>query len=148
MNLLDGIFRDSSISNVVSPRAGGTDYLRARPCPEVRIDRPFHVRGEFTNGFPAGRHGFSLKERYLRSMVHKLIIIGLRTSGLYRRHLRRQANLKPLLIDGGAGQGQESLGAGGQLMITTEVENYPGFEHGVQGPERWRICAARRFGST
>ena len=50
-----------------------------------------------------------------------------------------RANIKPLLIDGGVGMGQELLGAGGQLMITTEVENYPGFEHGIQGPELMQI---------
>lgn len=68
-------------------------------------------------------------------MVHKIIIIGSGPAGYTAALYASRANLKPLMIDGGTGRGQELLGAGGQLMITTEVENYPGFEHGIQGPE-------------
>lgn len=68
-------------------------------------------------------------------MVHKLIIIGSGPAGYTAALYAGRANIQPLLIDGGVGRGQEMQGAGGQLMLTTEVENYPGFEHGIQGPE-------------
>src|SRR6266567_211756 len=72
-------------------------------------------------------------------MIHKLIIIGSGPAGYTAALYAGRANIRPLLIDGGTGCGQELLGAGGQLMITTEVENYPGFEHGIQGPELMQI---------
>src|ERR1051326_7414470 len=72
-------------------------------------------------------------------MVHKLIIIGSGPAGYTAALYAGRANIRPLLIDGGTGRGQELLGAGGQLTITTEVENYPGFEHGIQGPELMKI---------
>src|SRR5690349_7062074 len=72
-------------------------------------------------------------------MVHKLIIIGSGPAGYTAAIYAGRANIQPLMIDGGVGRGQELLGAGGQLMITTEVENYPGFEHGIQGPELMQI---------
>jgi thioredoxin reductase (NADPH) len=81
-------------------------------------------------------------------MVHKLIVIGSGPAGYTASLYAARANLKPLLIDGGAGQGQAVPGAGGQLMITTEVENYPGFEHGIQGPELMHVMRKQviRFG--
>ena len=82
-------------------------------------------------------------------MAHKVIIIGSGPAGYTAALYAGRANLKPLMIDGGVGKGQEMLGAGGQLMITTEVENYPGFEHGIQGPELMQIMRkqALRFGT-
>jgi thioredoxin reductase (NADPH) len=68
-------------------------------------------------------------------MARKVIIIGSGPAGYTAALYTARANLNPLMIDGGVGRGQELLGAGGQLMITTEVENYPGFEHGIQGPD-------------
>lgn len=68
-------------------------------------------------------------------MVHKMIIIGSGPAGYTAALYAGRANVRPLLIDGGPGCGQELQGAGGQLMITSDVENYPGFEHGIQGPD-------------
>ena len=81
-------------------------------------------------------------------MVHKMIIIGSGPAGYTAALYAGRANIKPLLIDGGVGMGQELVGAGGQLTITTEVENYPGFEHGIMGPELMQIMRkqALRFG--
>lgn len=70
------------------------------------------------------------KQRLHRNVV----IIGSGPAGLTAAIYSARANLKPLLIDAPA-DAEKQTAPGGQLMITTEVENYPGFAEGIQGPE-------------
>jgi thioredoxin reductase (NADPH) len=62
------------------------------------------------------------------------VIIGSGPAGLTAAIYAGRANLAPMLIDAPA-DAEKQTAPGGQLMITTEVENYPGFAAGIQGPD-------------
>ncbi len=77
--------------------------------------------------------------------VENLLIIGSGPAGFTAAIYAARANMNPLLFEGLAKGGQP----GGQLMLTSDVENYPGFPKGVLGPEMMQLFReqAARFGT-
>jgi len=83
------------------------------------------------------------------SDVRNVVIIGSGPAGYTAAIYTARALLKPLMLEGEADNERDSDLPGGQLMLTTEVENFPGFEHGVQGPDLMATMRkqALRFGT-
>src|SRR6185295_11903838 len=145
-------------TGLTTPEATRFDYPNIRSYTIRSTERLYSLR-TLRSSAPlrekeVSRKAAKITQRLLRNPManetikRDVVIIGSGPAGLTAAIYSARASLKPLLIDAPP-DAEKQTTPGGQLMITTDVENYPGFAKGIQGPELMQEFRkqAERFGT-